>query len=220
MSGWRRQARRECVELVVQALLEHLAHPDQRSAVANGRQQRVDRLVVRTAAKALAREADERRAVALVGLEASRAELGAGGLCLRRREQAQRAVEATLELCGPRAVERAGRLQRDHRRPFAAGARDQALELSDPVAQRRETHWLADHTSLAACKQSAVGNLAAVDGDDQRLRGDLFANQLVHEQPSPLEEKKEPSPTEEGSLKTVAQELSADPPRDVPNNVR
>lgn len=75
------------IQLIVQPLAQRPALLDELAAMSDRSEQRVERLVIGAAPFALAQQEDERRAVAVVRLEASRAELGAGGLGLRGREQ-------------------------------------------------------------------------------------------------------------------------------------
>jgi hypothetical protein len=163
------RARAERVQLVVHALLEHLALGDEAPPVAHRRGQRIERRILGRASLALAQQVDERRAVAVVGLEAARAELRPGGLRLGWREQPQRAGEAALELARERLVQRAGRLDPDQRR----GRRvlcDQPLELIDAVSQRRQRAWLFDQSVALVRNPDSMMRFARVDGDEQCLR--------------------------------------------------
>ena len=64
-----REPRTECVELIVQALLKHLARIDELRAVADDAEHRRDAGRLGRTTGALAQQPDQRGAVAVVGLE-------------------------------------------------------------------------------------------------------------------------------------------------------
>ena len=133
--GRRRQARAERVELVVQSLLQRLVR--ERPAGGDGAPRASSASTPsRRAGRpgALARQPDQRRAVAVVGLEPPRAQAAPGRPGLRRREQPQRPRPAPLELAPPTpdATRRSPRSRTPDRR---AAATDQPLELIHPVAR-------------------------------------------------------------------------------------
>ena len=72
--------------LVMQTLAQRLEREHQLSAVRHRRAQRVNRRAARRLPGALASEPDQRRAIAIIGLEPSRAQLRSRRLRLRRRE--------------------------------------------------------------------------------------------------------------------------------------
>jgi hypothetical protein len=128
----RRQPRAQAVEQVMQALLEHATCVDKLAAMTDGAQHRVQRVGPDRPASALAQQPDYCRAVAVIGLEPSRPELSAGRGCPRRGKQAQRPPPTVLDLGGPRAMQRAGRLDPDDRRSHNAAGRDQPPSSSTP----------------------------------------------------------------------------------------
>jgi hypothetical protein len=82
MAGWGGESRAEGVELMVQMLAGNYASRDQPAAVAHRVQQRLEGSALDRAAAALTGQGDERGAVAVVVLEAARAQLGARRLGL------------------------------------------------------------------------------------------------------------------------------------------
>src|SRR5437899_10829593 len=99
-------------------------------------EQRLQRRLVGAAAEALPREPDKGGAVAVVRLEAARAELRPGRLRLRRGEQTHATRKTPLELRRPGAVERSRRLDRDQRLAQDPARSNQTHELVDASAQR------------------------------------------------------------------------------------
>ena len=118
---------------------------------------------------ALASEPDQRRAVAIVGLEPTRPQLRSRRLRLRRREQPQRPRPAPLELGRPRAMQRARRLQREHRRPPPATI---APSRSTTGTRRRQRHRLTDQP-LARRHPHPIQRLARIDRDDHPIHPNL-----------------------------------------------
>jgi len=75
-------ARAERLELVVEALLEHLAVSDQPSPVTDRPQQGIDGVGGGGPPRALADQPDQGSAVAVIGVVTARAKLGSGRLGL------------------------------------------------------------------------------------------------------------------------------------------
>jgi large subunit ribosomal protein L28 len=174
----------------VQALAQNLELIDQLAAMAHGAEQPLERRRVRWPTQPLAQQPDERGAVAIVRLEAARAELGARRLRLRRGQQPDAARESALELDGPGPVQRPGRLDPDQQLARQPAAREQALKLVDPLAKRRQRDRLADQASLAGRKPHAVTDLGRIDGDEQRVESDRLLKLTGHLQP-PSSKKRE-----------------------------
>jgi hypothetical protein len=120
----------------MQALLEHAAGIDELPAMPDRSQQRFDRRRRARAAGALAQQPDQRRAIAIVGLEPPRPQLRPSRLRLRRREHSERPRPAPLDLSRPRPMQCPGRLDPDHRFAVDAAAGDQPRQLLDTVAQQ------------------------------------------------------------------------------------
>jgi hypothetical protein len=147
----------------VQALAQRLQLGDQLAAVADRCSQRVERRRRGRTSSPLTHQPHERRAVAVVGLEATRPQLRPRGLRLRWREQAQRTGVAAFELGGPGAVQRTRRLNPDHRIPVDVASGDQPAELLDAFPQDGQRHRLADQATLAGGYPDPVGHLARID---------------------------------------------------------
>jgi hypothetical protein len=133
-------------------------------------QQRLDLPLVHRAALSLAQHPHQRRAVAIVGLEAPRPQLRARRLRLRGREQPDRARVAPLELEAPRAMQRPGRLDPDHRLAGDTAGCDQPLQLLDARPRDRQRDRLTDQASIARRQPDAVLDLAGIDRHHQPLR--------------------------------------------------
>ena len=195
----------------MQALLEHRASIDKLAAMANRSQHRRDHVGLGPTTRTLAQQPDQRGAVAIVGLEPPRPELAASRGGLRRREQPQRSRPAPLDLSRPRAMQSAGRLQANHRRPANTAGRDQPLELVDALAQHGQRHRLTDQTLLPGRQPHPIERLARIHRDDQRRRWHLSAQQVQEKSPSPKTKEKDPPGQRQGGafLKPVFADLSA-----------
>ena len=117
------------------------------------------------AAGALANEPDQRRAIAIIGLEPARAELAASRGRLGWCEQPHRPRPPALDLRRPRAMQRPLRLQLDHRRPRNTAAADQPLELG--------------RVALRLACPGTVGEAVAEGEDDCVARQALDASALA-----------------------------------------
>ena len=168
MTRGRGQTGAERIQLIVQPLAQRPALVDELAAMSDRCEQSVERLVIRAAPLALAQQKDERGAVAIVRLEASRAELGARGLGLRGREQPQRPRKAPLELARQGTVKRTRRLDSDHRRPRCAAVCDQSTQAFDARARDGQRHRLADKTTIACRQPHELLDLPGIDRHCQR----------------------------------------------------
>jgi hypothetical protein len=146
----------------MQTLLQHAAGVDELATVTNGAKHRLDDLRLGRPAGALAQQPHLRGAVTIIGLEATRPQLGPGRGRLRRREQPQRPRPAALDLRCPRAMQRPRRFQSDHGRPRDAAGCDQALQLVDALAQHRQRHRLPDKTPLTSRQPHSIERLARI----------------------------------------------------------
>jgi hypothetical protein len=99
----------------MQPLLEDLAVGDQPAPVTDRPQQPIHAALGDRSAGALAQQPHQRRAVAVVGLVAARAELGPGRLRFRGGDQPHRSGEALFQLGDPGPVQSTGGLDPDHR---------------------------------------------------------------------------------------------------------
>ena len=133
---------------------------------ATAAQQRLDRRGARGPPGALARQPDQRRAIAIVGLEPSRPQLRPRRLRLRRREQPQRPRPAPLELGRPRPMQRPGRLDREHRRPPPA---DQRLEPIDARRATSATTPARRPTRSPVVTHTRLQHLARIDRHDHPI---------------------------------------------------
>ena len=153
-------------------------------------EQRLDRRRCRGTPGALAQQPDQRGAVTVVGLKPTRAQLRPRGLGLRRREQPQRPRPAAFDLGRPRPMQRAGRLDPDHRLADDAAAGDQPRELLDTVAQHRQRHRIADQPPLARRQPHAVADLPRIDRDHQPITRQLCEQQTWGHLPVQIEKKR------------------------------
>jgi hypothetical protein len=105
VTGRRREIRTKTIQLFVEALAQHLQLPDKLAPMPNDAEQRLQRRFVRPTAEPLSGKADERGAVAVVGLELPRTELRPRRLRLGGHKQSHPPREAPLELGRPRAMQ-------------------------------------------------------------------------------------------------------------------
>jgi hypothetical protein len=113
-------------------------------------------------------------------------------LGLRRRKEPQRTRPAALDLGRPRAVQRAGRLDPDHRRAENPAAGDQPIELLNALTQHRQRHRIADQTALARRQPDPVRHLPRIDRDDQTVARDLSEQQFWGHLTLQIEKEKDP----------------------------
>ena len=163
----------------MQPLLEDLAVGDQPAPVTDRPHQGIHGALGDWPAGALAQQPHQRRAVAIVGLVAPRAELGSGRLGLRRREQPHRSGPASFQLGDPGPVQPTGRLHADYWWTGHLAGSDQPGQGVDALAQ----HRLPDQPALATGHPDPAAHLARVDRHDQRRHGDRLAQQLHHQPP-------------------------------------
>jgi hypothetical protein len=156
------------VQLVVQALLGDLVLGDQAAAVPHRGGQRILQLIGHETALALAGQVGQCGAVAVVGLEPPRAQLGAGGGGLRGCEQSHRAGKALVELANPGLMQPTGRLDGEDRsaRPDVVG--DQPLQSIQAGAENWQRHRWHHFAGLAGAHPDPIADLARVDRHHQR----------------------------------------------------
>jgi len=159
----------------MQPLAQRLEREDELAAVRDRGQHGLDAGGSRPAAGTLARQPDQRRAVAIIGLKSSRPELCPGCLRLRRSEHPQRPRPAPLQLGRPRPMQRPRRLDREHRRPHRANQPAQAL---DALARRRHRHRLADQP-VSRRHPHPIDRLAGIDRHDHAVKRNSL-EQPVH----------------------------------------
>jgi hypothetical protein len=134
MAGRRRQSGAQRLELVMQALLQDLAVGDQPAPVTDRSEQGVNGVGAGWPAGALADQPDQRRTVTIVGLGATRPQLGSGRLGLGGCQQPHRPRPASFQLSHPGMVEPAGRLHPDQRRLGDPTGPDQPGQGVHPLA--------------------------------------------------------------------------------------
>jgi hypothetical protein len=172
------------VQLVVQSLLGDLVLGDQPAPVPDRGGQGILDLIGDPTALALAGQVGQRGAVAVVGLEAPRAQLRARRSGLRRREQPHRSGKALAELPHPGLMQPTAGLDGEHLTRGPDVIDDQPVQPFQPRPKHRQRQRRHHFAGLTGAQPDPVADLPRIDRHHQRRRRQRLLQQAHDNLPS------------------------------------